>query len=74
MNALLNSDETTPFVAMESLVAKHGAWTVFMAFVALLVRRTDTEKQGRLDDLSPYLRRDVGLPPVEEPRKYWELR
>ena len=45
-----------------------------MAFVALLVRRTDTEKQGRLDDLSPYLRRDVGLPPVEEPRKYWELR
>ena len=74
MNALLNSDETTPFVAMESLVAKHGAWTVLMAFVALLVRRTDAEKQGRLDDLSPYLRRDVGLPPVEEPRKYWELR
>ncbi len=74
MNALINSDDTTPFFAMESLVAKHGAWTILKTFLALLVRRKGKEKQGRLDDLSPYLRRDVGLPPIEGPLKYWHLR
>jgi hypothetical protein len=74
MNAILNSDETTPLVAMESLVAKHGVWTVLVAFAALLVRRKGKEDHVQLDHLSPYLRRDLGLPPVEHVRQYWELR
>jgi hypothetical protein len=72
MNALVNKDETTPSVAMELLVARHGAWVVLVAFVALLMR--PKREEVRLDDLSPYLRRDMGLPSVEGPKRYWELR
>ncbi len=72
MNALVNKDETTPSVAMELLVARHGVWVVLVAFVALLIR--PKREVVQLDDLSPHLRKDMGLPPIEQPRKHWELR
>ena len=72
MNALVNSEDMTPSVAMKLLVDRHGVWAVLRAFVALLLR---PEREAvRLDDLTPHMRRDMGLPPLEQPAKYWELR
>lgn len=72
MNALANSDETTPSVAVKLLVDQHGLWAVFTAVMATLLPKR--REVVRLDDLTPHLRRDMGLPPIEQPRKYWELR
>jgi hypothetical protein len=71
MNALINSDETAPSVAMKLLVDQHGLWAVLRALVAVLMpMRRETVQ---LDYLSPHMRRDMGLPPVDSPKKYWEL-
>lgn len=72
MNALANNDETTPSMAVKLLVDQHGAWTVLRAYVTLLL--VPKREVVRLDDLSPHMRRDMGLPPIDSPRKYWELR
>lgn len=72
MNASVNNDEITPSVAMRALVDQHGVWAVLRALLAAVVR--PAPEVIRLDDLSPHLRRDMGLPPIEGPRKYWELR
>lgn len=72
MNALANSNETTPTVGVKLLVDQHGLWAVLRAFVVLVVRREREVVQ--LDYLSPYIRRDMGLPPIDSPRQYWELR
>ena len=72
MNALVNNDETKPSVAIKLLVEQHGAWRVLRAFLALFL--APEQKAARLGDLSPHMRRDMGLPPLEQPAKYWELR
>jgi hypothetical protein len=74
MNALLNSDETTPSVAMELLVARHGVWKVAIALLALLARKRRREAPVRIDDLTAHMLQDIGLPPMPETRKHWELR
>ena len=77
MNALAKNDETTPSVAMRLLVDQHGVWAVLRGLMAALLRRGRKNPARRvvgLDDLSPHLRRDMGLPPLESPRKYWDLR
>ena len=72
MNALANSNETTPFVGVQLLVDQHGIWAVLRAVVGLLLK--PSREVVRLDDLAPHMRRDMGLPPIDSPRKYWELR
>ena len=72
MNAIANSDETTPSVALRLLVDQHGVWAVLRALAAALL--TPAPEVIGLDHLSPHMRRDMGLPPIEGPRKYWELR
>jgi hypothetical protein len=72
MNALAKSDKTTPSVAMKLLVDQHGAWAVLRALVGALV--PTRAEVIRLDDLDAHMRRDMGLPPIEGPRRYWELR
>lgn len=72
MNALLNIVETTPSVALKQLVDQHGAWAVLRALAAALLPKR--REAVWLDDLTPHMRRDLGLPPVDSPRKYWELR
>ena len=72
MNALANTDKTTPSVAVTMLVDQHGLWAVLVALVATMLR--PRREAVQLDDLTPHLRRDMGLPPIEQPRKYWELR
>lgn len=72
MNALANNDKTTPSVALKLLVDQHGVWAVLRALAAVLMpMRRETVQ---LDYLSPHMRTDMGLPPVDSPRKYWELR
>ena len=72
MNALVNEDNPTPAVALTLLVEQHGVWAVVRALIATVLR--PQPEVIRLDDLSPHMRRDMGLPPIEGPRKYWELR
>ena len=72
MNALVNNDEITPSMAMRELVDQHGVWAVLRALLVALVR--PAPEVIRLEDLSSHMRRDMGLPTNERPRKYWELR
>jgi hypothetical protein len=72
MNALTTSDKTTPSVAMKLLVDQHGIWAVLRALVAALAPAR--AEVIRLNDLDDHMRRDMGLPPVEGPRRYWELQ
>lgn len=72
MNAIVKNNEITPTVALQLLVAEHGVWTVLRAFLAVFL--APKRETVRLDSLSPHMRRDMGLPPLEGPRKYWELR
>ena len=72
MNALFNNEETTPSVAMKLLVDQHGVWAVLRALAAALMPKR--REVVRLDTLTPHMRRDMGLPPIDSPRKYWELR
>ena len=72
MNAIVNSDETAPSVALRLLVDQHGVWAILRALAAALL--TPPREVVRLEDLSPHMRRDMGLPPIESGRKYWELR
>ena len=72
MNAILKKDQATPSVAVRLLVDQHGVWAILRALAAALL--TPTREVVRLDDLSPHMRRDMGLPPIESGRKYWELR
>jgi hypothetical protein len=74
MNAILNRDENTTFRAMETLVARDGFWKVVFAFVALLARRKRRARPLYHNELNAHMRRDLGLPPVHEPRDYWEMR
>ena len=72
MNALVTIDEATPLVAMKVLVEQHGAWTVLRALAAVLMPKR--RKVVPLEHLSAHMRRDIGLPPLEEHRQYRELR
>ena len=74
MNALLNSDEMTPGLAVQGLVARHGVMKVAMALLAVMASKR--RKVVRLDvgELSPHMLRDLGLQPPPEVRQYWELR
>lgn len=74
MNAILNREENTTFRAIETLVARDGIWKVVIAFVALLAQRKRKARPLFDNELNAHMRRDIGLPPVDQPRDYWELR
>jgi hypothetical protein len=72
MNAVLNSDQTGVKAALETLMAEHGVWPTLRAALGLAMR--PREKRVLPHDLSPHLRRDLGLQEPDAGRKYWELR
>ena len=72
MNALVNENTPTPTVALTLLVEQHGVWAVVRGLISVLMPARREVVQ--LDHLTPHMRRDMGLPPIEGPRKYWELR
>lgn len=53
-------------------MAEHGVWPTLRAALALALRRRDRALLPH--DLSPHLRRDLGLHEPDTGRKYWELR
>lgn len=61
---------------MEILLARHGTIPVIWALArALLHPRRRRARPPDLAELSPHLRRDIGLPPVDRyVPKYYELR
>lgn len=75
MNAQLFAPENRPpLVVIENLIADHGVWRTFRAFVTALPRRDRIVARRMSHDLSDHLRRDIGLEPGLPGRKYWELR
>ncbi len=58
-------------LSVNDLVARHGAWRVFLAaFAALLAPRRGFARLGPVP-LSDYLRRDIGLMPSTPPPVHW---
>ncbi len=72
MNAQVNPETPAPAIALQALVAEHGLVRVALALAALIARRRAPPR--RYDaDLSDRIRRDIGLSPLPESRKYWDL-
>ena len=52
-------------------MAEHGVWPTLRAALGLVLRR---RRLVLPQELSPHLRRDLGLPYDGGGRKHWELR
>lgn len=75
MNAQLFAPENRPpLVVIETLIADHGVWRTFRAFVTALARRDRHVVLTLNHNMNDHLRRDIGLEPDMPGRKYWELR
>jgi uncharacterized protein YjiS (DUF1127 family) len=75
MNAQLFAPENRPPLAvLENLIADHGAWRTFRAFVTALARRDRTVARRFSHELNDHILRDIGLERPVDGRKYWELR
>jgi hypothetical protein len=70
---LLSVEEIPPDITLTRLVDRHGAWATLRALAGVLWRRRP--RRPRAEALPDHLRRDIGLPPVEQaPRHHWEVR
>jgi len=57
-----------------ALIDTHGTWRTFVALLQVLANRWQTRAQPGRADLPAHLRHDIGLPPVPETRRHWEIR
>ena len=64
-----------PRAALERLIARHGARAVLFGMIAALIRPRRKRRENVLqpNQISPHLRRDIGLLPhiPAEPPRYW---
>lgn len=72
MNAEVNRENRPPTVAVQALVAEYGIIRVALALAGLIARRRSVPARHEAD-LSDRIRRDIGLAPLAESRKYWDL-
>lgn len=72
MNAELNPEHRPPAVAVEALVAEYGLIRVVLALAGLMARSRAAPRRHEAD-LPDRVRRDIGLAPLPESRKYWDL-
>ena len=72
MNAEVNPEHRPPTVAVQALVAEYGLIRVALALAGLIARRRAVPRRHEAD-LSDRVRRDIGLAPLPESRKYWDL-
>lgn len=72
MNAQVNRTVPSPGVAVQALVAEYGIVRVALALAAHIARRRGTAERWEAD-LSNHVRRDIGLGPLPQGRRYWEL-
>jgi len=75
MNTLLDrrAGRIEPPIPVAVVIEQHGAWRVLFAAIAALFDargRSGELRPGELwpGDLDNHLRRDIGLPPLPEPR------
>ena len=73
MNAELRSDLPGPAMAIRALVADYGAIRVVLALIRHLALQRVLERRIRETELSDHIRRDIGLDPRTQGRRYWEL-
>ncbi|WP_404406033.1 hypothetical protein [Pelagibacterium halotolerans] len=65
-NVHLRADAGVPHVSIENLIAQHGAWRVLRAALVALIWSEERKKRRIARHLPNYLRKDVGLPPIED--------
>ncbi|SPH17303.1 hypothetical protein DEA8626_00820 [Defluviimonas aquaemixtae] len=73
MNAHLTTDDRSPALALEALVARHGLVRVALTLARLLARRPARPSALHDHDLPDRLRRDIGLERLPESTRYWQL-
>ena len=72
MTAHLSAETLRPVEAIDALIARHGMMRILLALpLAMLKRRR--ERVMLTQDLSPHLRRDIGLGGDVRHGKSWEL-
>lgn len=69
MNAEVNPEHRPPAVAVQAPVAEYGLIRVALALAGLIARRRAVPQRYEAD-LSYRVRRDIGLMPLPESRKY----
>ncbi len=74
MILILNENPSSPFDAVDRLVAEHGAWKVAAALAARLFRRRGPPVARDMRALSDHVRRDIGLPELPPPGLELSLR
>ncbi len=70
---LLAENRQPPSVILSNLMDEHGVLRILGAVLKALLRRDGSGARLFADDLSGYLRHDIGLPPREEARRHWDL-
>ncbi len=60
-------------MAIRALVADYGAIRVVLALIRHLAVQRVLERRIRETELSDHIRRDIGLDPRTQGRRYWEL-
>lgn len=65
MNAIRTNDRPNLHAAVRDLVDRHGARAILLAVLGRIVSRPGRTRS--VDELSDHLRRDIGLPPRQEP-------
>ena len=59
---------TAPPPAISEIIERHGAWTVLGAALVSLWQRRRRPAPIEVNTLSEHMRRDIGLPPPNDPR------
>lgn len=70
---LLAEDRQSPSVILSRLMDEHGVLRILGALFKALLRRDRGAGPPFADDLSGYLRRDIGLSPRKESARHWDL-
>ncbi len=74
MNAVVTKSEPMPPDAVAELMVQYGKWAVLRAAVGLIFAGKPKEIKVLPAGMSDYLLRDIGVPPRERARNYWEIR
>ncbi|MCW3782139.1 hypothetical protein [Defluviimonas salinarum] len=73
MNVELHLDPRPPAAALEDLISRHGPARVAAALLRVLAARLRPSRRRSADDLSGWLRRDIGLDPLGKSPEYWKF-
>lgn len=69
-----HGEPAAPLLSIEAVIDRHGAWRVLRAAAAALLRGQPRPRRLDPQALPNALRRDLGLPPVDDPPRHWTIR